>query len=62
MFQQTIQIQPFLEMNNGTGLKVINRDSDLILVLSSIQILATEHVFERWDLFPHRTENDKTLK
>ena len=33
--------------------EVINRDSDLILVLSSIQILATEHVFERWDLFPH---------
>ena len=40
--------------------EVINRDSDLILVLSSIQILATEHVFERWDLFPH--ERLKMLK
>ena len=39
---------------------VINRDSDLILVLSSIQILATEHVFERWDLFPH--ERQKMIK
>ena len=33
--------------------QVLNHDSDLILVLSSIQILATEHVFEKWDLFPH---------
>ena len=33
--------------------QVLSQDSDLILVLSSIQILATEHVFERWDLFPH---------
>ena len=33
--------------------QVLNQDSDLILVLSSIQILATEHVFEKWDLFPH---------
>ena len=30
------------------------------MVLSSIQILATEHVFERWDLFPH--ERQKMIK
>ncbi len=33
--------------------EVIEKESDLILVLSSIQVLATEHVFEKWDLFPH---------
>ena len=35
-------------------------ESDLILVLSSIQVLATEHVFERWNLFPH--ERSKIIK
>ena len=33
--------------------KVLKTDSDLVIVLSSIQVLATEHVFEKWDLFPH---------
>ena len=33
--------------------EVLEQESDLILVLSSIQVLATEHVFEKWDLFPH---------
>jgi alkaline phosphatase D len=40
--------------------EVIKMESDLILVLSSIQVLATEHVFERWNLFPH--ERSKIIK
>ena len=40
--------------------EVIEMESDLILVLSSIQVLATEHVFERWNLFPH--ERSKIIK
>ena len=40
--------------------EVIEEESDLILVLSSIQVLPTEHVFERWDLFPH--ERSKIIK
>ena len=30
----------------------IKKDADLIILMSSIQILATEHRFEKWDLFP----------
>ena len=40
--------------------EVIEEESDLILVLSSIQVLPTEHVFERWNLFPH--ERSKIIK
>ena len=40
--------------------EVLKQESDLILVLSSIQVLATEHVFEKWDLFPH--ERSRIIK
>ena len=40
--------------------EVLEQESDLILVLSSIQVLATEHVFEKWDLFPH--ERSRIIK
>ena len=40
--------------------KVIEQESDLIIVLSSIQVLATEHVFEKWNLFPH--ERSRIIK
>ena len=33
--------------------EVLEQKADLILVLSSIQVLATNHVFEKWGLFPH---------
>ena len=33
--------------------EALEQKSDLILVLSSIQVLATNHVFEKWGLFPH---------
>ena len=45
-----------LKLSNGEDLicRIVNNtDSDLVIVLSSIQVLATEHVFEKWDLFPH---------
>ena len=33
--------------------KVLQQESDLILVLSSIQVIPKEHIFEKWELFPH---------
>ena len=35
---------------------VIKADSDIIILMSSIQVLATEHRFEKWDLFPKERE------
>tara|TARA_B100001093_G_scaffold281992_1_gene269423 strand:- start:367 stop:1350 length:984 start_codon:yes stop_codon:yes gene_type:complete len=35
---------------------VIKTDSDLIILMSSIQVLATEHRFEKWNLFPKERE------
>jgi len=32
--------------------RIIKTESDLIILMSSIQILATEHRFEKWNLFP----------
>ena len=29
------------------------KEADLTLILSSIQVLAKEHIFEKWNLFPH---------
>jgi alkaline phosphatase D len=40
--------------------KVLKLDSDLIIVVSSIQVLPTNHVFEKWHNFPH--ERDRLLK
>ena len=33
--------------------KVLQQESDIILVLSSIQVIPKEHIFEKWQLFPH---------
>ena len=33
--------------------EVLQQESDLILVLSSIQVIPKEHIFEKWQLFPH---------
>ena len=32
---------------------ILDRESDLIVIVSSIQVLATNHVFEKWHNFPH---------
>ena len=40
--------------------KVLKLDSDLIIVVSSIQVLPTNHIFEKWHNFPH--ERDRLLK
>ena len=33
--------------------EVLQQESDFILVLSSIQVIPKEHIFEKWQLFPH---------
>ena len=33
--------------------KVLTQESDLILLLSSIQVIPKDHIFEKWALFPH---------
>ena len=33
--------------------EVLQQESDIILVLSSIQVIPKEHIFEKWQLFPH---------
>ena len=40
--------------------KALELDSDLIIVVSSIQVLPTNHIFEKWHNFPH--ERDRLLK
>ena len=40
--------------------KVLKLNSDLIIIVSSIQVLPTNHVFEKWHNFPH--ERDRLLK
>ncbi len=32
---------------------VIEKESDLIIIVSSIQVMATDHGFEKWHNFPH---------
>ena len=39
---------------------ILNKDSDLIIIVSSIQVLPTNHVFEKWHNFPH--ERQRLLK
>tara|TARA_B110000305_G_scaffold53029_1_gene58203 strand:+ start:17814 stop:18791 length:978 start_codon:yes stop_codon:yes gene_type:complete len=33
--------------------KTISRDADLVIIMTSIQLLATNHRFEKWSLFPN---------
>jgi len=33
--------------------EVLQQESDFIFVLSSIQVIPKEHIFEKWQLFPH---------
>lgn len=40
--------------------KVLKLNSDIIIIVSSIQVLPTNHVFEKWHNFPH--ERDRLLK
>ena len=40
--------------------KVIKKDADLIILMTSIQLLATNHAYEKWSLFPN--ERKKMLK
>ncbi len=43
--------------------EVLNKDSDLVIIVSSIQILPTNHGFEKWYNFPHeRTKLLNLLK
>jgi len=43
--------------------EVVNKDSDLVIIVSSIQILPTNHGFEKWHNFPHeRTKLLNLLK
>ena len=32
---------------------ILKKESDLIIIVSSIQVLPTNHVFEKWHNFPH---------
>ena len=40
--------------------KTIKKDADLIILMTSIQLLATNHAYEKWSLFP--SERKKMLK
>ena len=40
--------------------KIIKKDADLIILMTSIQLLATNHAYEKWSLFP--SERKKMLK
>ncbi|GIT60903.1 MAG: hypothetical protein Ct9H300mP20_07300 [Gammaproteobacteria bacterium] len=40
----------------GVARKNISKRSRLIILASSIQILATNHGFEKWSNFPHEKE------
>ena len=39
----------------------LHRDVDLVILVSSIQILATNHGFEKWNNFPHERQRLLTL-
>ena len=38
----------------------LSKENDLLIIVSSIQVLATNHVFEKWHNFPH--ERERLLK
>jgi alkaline phosphatase D len=40
---------------------VINQESDLVILATSIQLLATSHRFEKWSNFPHEHKKIKEL-
>lgn len=40
---------------------IINQESDLIILATSIQLLATSHRFEKWSNFPHEHKKMKEL-
>ena len=40
--------------------EIIKKDADLIILMTSIQLLATNHAYEKWSLFPN--ERKKMLE